>query len=83
MLSGNSGAGAKRPQADRRLPGIIPNPFPLPQGSDTIRITCRPAVQFNPFDPTGPLPSSRLCSEATRRIEGYSFGTDEHERYND
>lgn len=37
-------------------------PFPWPQGSDTIPIVLRPAVQFNPFYPASPLPASWICS---------------------
>ncbi len=33
--------------------------FPRPLGSDTIPIARRPAVQFNPFYPAGPVPRSR------------------------
>ncbi len=41
---------------------VVAKPFPRPEGSDTIPIACRPAVQFNPFYPAGPLPRSRGCT---------------------
>jgi hypothetical protein len=41
---------------------VVTWPFPRPQGSDTIPISCRPAVQFTPFYPAGPFPGSQPCS---------------------
>ena len=43
---------------------VLIRPFPPPQGSDTIPIAHRPAVQFNAFYPAGP--SVRLLGCAPR-----------------
>jgi hypothetical protein len=40
------------------LKTAVTRPFPPPQGSDTIPIACRPAVQFAPFCPAGASPRS-------------------------
>jgi hypothetical protein len=46
-------------------------PFPRPPGSDTILIVHRPAVQFNPLYPTGPLLRLWSCSAEAHRTEAY------------
>jgi len=53
---------------------VVTSPFPSPQGSDTIPIACRPAVQFNPFYPAGPLRGRGSVLRGARRIKAYSFG---------
>jgi hypothetical protein len=48
---------ARAPPAGRDVrPQTPEKPFPRPPGSDTIPITCRPAVPFTPFFPGGPGP---------------------------
>ena len=42
--------------------GRFASPFRRFLISDTIPIACRPAVQFNPFYPAGPISWSRICS---------------------
>jgi hypothetical protein len=47
---------APSPVAPASPPLAVGRPFPRPQGSDTIPIARRLAVQFNPYYPAGQLP---------------------------